>query len=36
MSKNERRTPRKPATRYPHLRKKLEKGKVKATTAKRK
>ncbi len=36
MSKSERRTARKPATKYPHLRKKLQKGKVKATTAKRK
>jgi hypothetical protein len=36
MSKNARRDPRKPATQYPHLRKKLQKGKVKAHTAKRK
>jgi hypothetical protein len=36
MSKNARRAPRKPATQYPHLRKKLQKGKVKGTAAKRK
>ena len=35
MSKNERRTPKKPATKYPHLRKKLHMGKVEATTARR-
>ena len=36
MSKNVRRTARKPATKYPHLQKKLQKGKVKAHTAKKK
>jgi hypothetical protein len=36
MSKSVRRTPRKPATKYPNLRKKLQKGKVKAHTAKKK
>jgi hypothetical protein len=36
MSKNARRAPRKPATQYPHLRKKLQKAKVQAHTAKKK
>ena len=36
MSKSERRMVRKPATKYPKLQKKLQKGKVKAHTAKKK
>jgi hypothetical protein len=36
MSKNARRAPRKPAMQYPHLRKKLQKAKVQARTAKKK
>lgn len=36
MAKTNRRTARKPATKYPNLQKKLQKGKVKATIAKRK
>jgi hypothetical protein len=36
MSKNARRAPRKPAMQYPHLRKKLQKGKAQARTAKKK
>jgi hypothetical protein len=36
MAKTNRRTARKPATKYPNLQKKLQKGKVKASTAKKK
>jgi hypothetical protein len=36
MSGNTRRTVRKPATKYPNLRKKLQKAKVTAHTAKKK
>ena len=36
MAKTNRRTARKPATKFPNLRKKLQKGKVKASTAKKK
>jgi hypothetical protein len=36
MAKINRRTARKPATKYPNLQKKLQKGKVKASPAKKK
>jgi hypothetical protein len=36
MSKNARRAPRKPATQYPHLRKKLQRAKVQARKARKK
>ena len=36
MAKTNRRTARKPATKYPNLQKKLQKGKVKASAAKKK
>jgi hypothetical protein len=36
MSRNVRRPARKPATKYPNLRKKLQKGQVKAHTKKKK
>jgi hypothetical protein len=36
MGTNERRTPRKPATKFPNLRKKLQKGKIQAKQAKKK
>jgi hypothetical protein len=36
MARNERRTPRKPATKFPNLRKKLQKGKTRSRPAKRK
>ena len=36
MAKTNRRAARKPATKYPNLQKKLQKGKVKASTAKKK
>jgi len=36
MAKTNQRPARKPATKYPNLKKKLQKGKVKASTAKRK
>jgi hypothetical protein len=36
MAKNERRMTRKPATKYPNLRKKLQKGKVQSRQAKKK
>jgi hypothetical protein len=36
MAKTNQRTPRKPATKFPNLQKKLQKGKVKAGTAKKK
>ena len=36
MAKTNQRTVRKPATKYPNLQKKLQKGKVKAGTAKKK
>lgn len=36
MAKGDRRTARKPATKYPNLRKKLQKAKVRATATKRK
>lgn len=34
MAKNERQTVRKPATKYPHLQKKLQKGKVRVKPVK--
>lgn len=34
MSKNQRQTPRKPATKFAHLRKKMEKQKVRITAKK--
>jgi hypothetical protein len=36
MAKNERRTARKPATKFPNLRKKLQKGKIQSRQAKKK
>jgi hypothetical protein len=36
MGKNERRMPRKPATKFPNLRKKLQKGKIQSRQAKKK
>jgi hypothetical protein len=36
MAKNERRAPRKPATKFPNLRKKLQKGKLPSKEAKKK
>ena len=36
MAKTNQRPARKPATKYPNLQKKLQKGKVKASTAKKK
>jgi hypothetical protein len=36
MAKNERRAPRKPATKFPSLRKKLQKGKLPPKQAKKK
>jgi hypothetical protein len=36
MAKTNQRTARKPATKYPNLQKKLQKGKVKASAAKKK
>jgi hypothetical protein len=36
MAKTKQRTARKPATKYPHLQKKLQKGKVKTSAAKKK
>jgi hypothetical protein len=36
MSRNTQRTVRKPATKYPNLRKKMQKARVKTTTAKKK
>jgi hypothetical protein len=36
MVKNERRMPRKPATKFPNLRKKMQKGKVESRRVKKK
>jgi hypothetical protein len=36
MAKNERRMPRKPATKFPNLRKKLRKGKIQSKQVKKK
>jgi hypothetical protein len=36
MARNERRMARKPATKYPNLRKKLQKGKIQSRQAKKK
>jgi hypothetical protein len=36
MAKNERRMPRKPATKFPNLRKKMQKGKVESRRVKKK
>ena len=35
MAKNERRMPRKPAAKFPNLRKKLQKGKIQSKQAKK-
>jgi hypothetical protein len=35
MARNERRTSRKPATKFPNLRKKLQKGKIRSRQAKK-